>query len=120
MSGYANQIALLSVDTYAAATASRGFNLAEYVDGSLILHVQTLSGAGARVYASWAISPTATGPMAGRYCVMRSLATAIKATGLSAMSLPGHLLGKWARLQITLGATTTSKLGAWVIVRGHT
>jgi hypothetical protein len=120
VSGYSNSISMLGVATYSAATASRGFDVGEYENGSLILHLRTLPGAGARVYASWAISADATGPRSGRYCVMRSLATALKATGLSAMSLPSYLMGKWCRVQLTMGATTSSKLGAWVIVRGST
>lgn len=121
MGGYSNQLAFLSVATISAATSSVGFNVGEYRDGSLIILVQTLQGTGARVYASWAISPTATGPRSGRYAVMRSLATAIKATGLSAMTLTGAMMGKWARVSLSLGGTSpSSKVGAWAIVRGHT
>ena len=120
MGGYANQIALFSVATISAATSTKGFDLAEYRDGSLIIFVQTLQGTGARVYANWSISPTATGPRSGRYAVIRSLATAIKATGLSAMTLTGAMMGKWARVSLSLGGTSpSSKVGAWIIARGQ-
>lgn len=121
MGGYSNQMALFSVATISAATSTKGFDFGEYRDGALIIFVQTLQGTGARVYASWAISPTATGPRSGRYAVMRSLATAIRATGLSAMTITGAMMGKWARVSLSLGGTSpSSKVGCWIIARGNT
>ena len=119
MSCYTNSIPMLAVATYAAATSSQGFDLGEYVNGALVIFVQTLEH-GAWVYAHWQISPTATGPQSGRYATMRSLATSLRATGLSGMTLPGYMLGRWARVSLGLAGTgASSKVGAWIVARGQ-
>jgi hypothetical protein len=108
MSGYASVKTLLGLATYSVATASRGFDCGEYRDGALVIHVRSWA-ATSRAYVSWQMSADATGPGSGRFAVVRSLATALKtATGLSIMTLPSMLVGKWCRAQLTLGGTSPS------------
>ena len=118
MSFYVNNIPVLGLATQSSSGRGVGFDVGEYYEALLVVHVTGLGGTGGRITPRWEMSPNGSiGTSAGNYFTVRAFATAIKATGISAMTLLAF--GRWGRPAWTMGGTGgAAKVQMWFVGRG--
>lgn len=119
MSYHADSIEVVGLATYGASASTKGWAIGAFVSGALFVYVNALSGTVPRVTPRWQESPNGNIGTGGHYVTIRAFATAIKATGLSVMTLPAFS-GKYGRVRYSVAGTSAAiSFRAWLVARGE-
>jgi hypothetical protein len=111
-------ITMVSLGTYGASGTSHGFAIGCFEAGALLVYVQALT-APSRLTPRFEVSPNGNLGTGGHYTALRVFATALKATGLSVLTLP-HLAMPWARVGFKLSGTAHQvKFPVWGSFQGR-
>jgi hypothetical protein len=118
MSLHTDTHTMVSLATYSASGVSHGFAIGCYRVGTLFVYVQALA-APSRLTPRLEVSPNGNLGTGGYYTAFRAFATALKATGLSILTLP-DLAMPWGRVGYTLAGTAHNiKFQVWGSFQGR-